>query len=299
MGQRGRVGTGVAAAFALSILLLAVGAAAHPSADPPTAYNSPPAEPKPCRGPIAGVVAIQKTEEAWPTALCGTRGNDQLRALRASGPGEVFGYQGNDVLDARNGKPDEVYGGPGRDSGKFDACDKVRDMEAVAGQAPACPGVNKRTMAATALDYPSVRAKMECSLEADGVRRVRFIRYPGMRAADATPQVDFQTVAWYAYLFKLGDDGVWRIARRTSEWRWDRTYDLQVSNFPGNVWRSFVTNDPVTVTFHPQAPGTYRTAVKYHWYETADAPAYDRYVWVRDHYGPYEDPTRTMCVFPS
>jgi hypothetical protein len=297
LGQRGRIGTGIAATIA--ILLLTVSAAARPSADPPTAYNSPPAEPKPCLGPIAGVVAISKTEEAWPRPLCGTRGNDQLKALRASGPGEVFGYQGDDVLDARNGKPDEVYGGPGRDSGRFDACDKVRDMEAVTGQAPTCPGVTKRTMAKTGLDYPSFRAKMECSLESDGVRRVRFIRYPSVRAADATPQVDFQTVAWYGYLYKLGPDGAWRVARRSSGWLWDRTYDLQVTNAPANVWRSFVTNDPTGLVFHPQEPGTYRAAVKYHWYATADAPAYDRYIWVRDHYGPYEDPTRTMCVFPN
>jgi hypothetical protein len=140
---------------------------------------------------------------------------------------------------------------------------------------------------------------MECSLESDGVRRVRFIRYPNVRAADATPQVDFQTVAWYGYLYKLGTDGVWRVARRSSGWLWDRTYDLQVTNAPANVWRSFVTNDPAGLVFHPQEPGTYRAAVKYHWYETADAPAYDRYIWVRDHYGPYEDPTRTMCVFPN
>lgn len=297
MGQRGRIGTGIAATIA--ILLLTVSAAAHPSADPPNTYNTPPPEPQACQGPIAGVVAIQKSEEAWPTALCGTRGNDQLKALRSSGPGEIFGYQGNDVLDTRNGKPDEVYGGPGRDSGKFDACDKVRDTEVVAPQAPACPGVKKRTMAVTALDYPSYRAKMECSLESDGVRRVRFIRYPGMRAADATSEVDFQTVAWYGYLYKLGDDGVWRIARRAAGWLWDRPYDLQVTSFPGNVWRSFVTNDPDGLTFHPQEPGTYRTAVKYHWYATPDAPAHDRFVWVRDHYGPYEDPTRTMCVFPN
>src|SRR6266545_2571064 len=77
--------------------------------------------------------------------ICGLGGNDTIRGLGGSdildgGPGDdlvdggagvdiLLGAQGNDLLLSRDGKRDDVDGGPGRDRGRVDPNDWVSLLE--------------------------------------------------------------------------------------------------------------------------------------------------------------------------
>jgi hypothetical protein len=60
--------------------------------------------------------------------VLGTFGNDRLRAR---GGDVVCGLEGDDIINARNGKVDSIDGGPGEDTATVDAIDRVRHVEHV------------------------------------------------------------------------------------------------------------------------------------------------------------------------
>jgi hypothetical protein len=229
-----------------------------------------------------------------------TDGEDRLSAV---GGGDIlWGYLGDDKLNARNGKVDLVYGGPGVDSGSFDACDTPYDVESKQANAPVCPGVKTRSLAVAgqAAPLPIGAPVIECDDDpkAPGAWRVRFLKQPTMRAIDVSNAVDWQYVAWQTVL-KRWDGTTWKV-HHSSMWLWDLTYDLQVTSFPGNIWRSFNTNEYYKYYLPVSRPGTYRASVRYHWYEgDGGARAADGFYIVTKHFGDFEDPTRRACLFPE
>jgi hypothetical protein len=62
--------------------------------------------------------------------LCGSPGDDQIRAPSPDG-NRIDAGSGDDVIKAANGGPDEIWGGPGRDSAVIDPYDLVYDVESV------------------------------------------------------------------------------------------------------------------------------------------------------------------------
>jgi Ca2+-binding RTX toxin-like protein len=59
--------------------------------------------------------------------LVGGRGDDRFDGGR--GRDVIRGGPGDDTFRARDGEPDRIDGGPGIDSGRFDAADRVRGVE--------------------------------------------------------------------------------------------------------------------------------------------------------------------------
>lgn len=265
---------------------------------PVGAQAGPPPKPQPCKGTVGGLAGVVKSGTAAPEPLCGTGGADRLTAI--GGGDTVWGYHGRDTLRARNGKPDLVYGGPDADSGAFDACDRVYEVERAEPSPPACAGVRPRSLAARAQEAPLPRSSpvIECTTDVSGAWRVRFLRDPRMRAIDATPEIDWQFVAWSPVLYRLNGDR-WVRYREHSLWLWDLTYDQQVASFPGNFWRRFSDNERTFLKFVVQEAGSYRVAVRYHWYAGDAVPERDVGYFATKHFGDYEDPTRRFCVFPA
>lgn len=233
-----------------------------------------------------------------PEPLCGTGGADRLTAV--GGGDTVWGYHGNDALRARNGKPDLVYGGPDADSGAFDQCDRVYEVERSEGGAKACAGVRPRSLAATTQEPPLPRSSpvVDCTTDVSGAWRVRFLRDPVMRALDATAEIDWQFVAWNPVLYRW-DGAKWVRYREHAQWLWDMTYDRQVMSFPGNFWRRYSDNERTFLKFVVREAGSYRVAVRYHWYPGDGVPERDAGYFATRHYGDYEDPTRRFCIFPA
>jgi hypothetical protein len=253
--------------------------------------ETPPPEPKGCSAPAAGDRGVSLKGTAWSDFLCGTRGKDTFTAV--GGNDHAWGYQGVDDFGARNGFPDEVYGGPGIDKGRFDPCDKVVDVEykSVGGS---CPGVVPRRLAG-ADDLPFDGPVVECLRGPYGERILNVLMEPQVRAIDTTPQVDFQTVAWSAGILRM-DNGKPTFVGRGS-WFWDRVYDEQVQAFPGNYWRSFDTGRRTFVSYTVSQPGEYVLGVYLHWYATEDSPARDEVALARAHYGPAEKSDQHACLF--
>jgi len=255
---------------------------------------TPPPEPKVCKSPAAGNRGITLTGTEWSDALCGTRAPDNIVAV--GGNDHAWGYQGVDDFGARNGWPDEVYGGPGNDKGRFDPCDKVVDVEnkSVGGS---CPGVTQRRFAAAGT-LPYVGPVVECYRSVTGERIIDVLLEPEMRAVDATARVDFQTVAWSPALLRI-DSGTPVLVDPGSTWFWDRVYDNQVKAFAGNYWRGFGTGIRTFVRYVALPPGEYVVGAYLHWYANEDGPARDEITLARAHYGPAEKPDQQACVFPN
>jgi hypothetical protein len=259
-----------------------------------------PKEPQLCKTPSPG-----KRGKSFPgtprvDTFCGTRGADEFVAV--GGGDHVEGYDGADVIKARNGKPDEVWGGVGSDKAFLDPCDvpNTRDVAKrdmlVGGR---CPGIKPRRATTAGLDDdpPIRRPVIECYVEDDGERVIDLLVEPQMRALDVTGAVDFQTVTWSAALLAY-ENNEWHVIFRGS-WFWDRTYDEQVEAFPGNYWRSFRDGERTFVSYVVPSPGTYAVGVLLHWYPTKKAPARDEVAVARAHYGPNANPTDDACVFEA
>jgi hypothetical protein len=257
-----------------------------------------PKEPQPCKMPSPGKRGKSFPGTARMDTFCGTRGADEFVAV--GGGDHIEGYDGADVIKARNGKPDEVWGGVGLDKAFVDRCDvsNTRDVDKlkVAGT---CPGVKQRRVRPYGLDDdpPISRPVIECYVEDDGERVIDLLVEPQMRALDVTDAVDFQTVTWSAAILAKENDE-WNLIFRGS-WFWDRTYDEQVEAFPGNYWRSFRSGERTFVSYVVPSPGTYAVGVLLHWYATKKAPARDEVAVARAHYGPNASPTDDACVFEA
>ena len=256
--------------------------------------DAPPPERKLCSstGPGKRGDRLRGTERT--EQLCGSRGPDSITAV--GGGDYVDGKHGNDDIGARNGQPDEVYGGPDLDRGRFDPCDRVWNVEkrAVAGR---CPDVHAGRRFVTASPAPYSRPVIECVTTSDGKRWIDVLFEPQMRALDVTPLVDFQTVAWSAVILEFVN-GKWEVLKKGS-WFWDRTYDEQVERFPGNFWRSFRDDERTFVSYEVYSPGVYTVGVLMHWYKTRDAPAHDEVDLARAHYGPAANSTNDACSFEA
>jgi len=254
--------------------------------------DGPPAEPKLCQRAV-GSRSVNVDGTPRPEALCGSTRRDTFRAV--GGGDIVWGYEGDDEIGARNGKPDEIIGGPGDDAGRFDPCDSLVGVERPK-RAGGCPGVAARSL----LDVepaPFSDPVAECWRDADGTRVLNVLLEPEVRALDATAAVDWQTVAWRPSVMKKVD-GEWALWEH-GYWLWDRVYDKQVKAFPGNYWRSFGDDRRSFQWFELSEPGEYAMALSVHWYATAHAPARDEVAWARDHYGPPALLDFSACVFPE
>jgi hypothetical protein len=121
-----------------------------------------------------------------------------------------------------------------------------------------------------------------------------------MRAVDVTRNVDFQTVAFSALLYRLGENGDWTLDDRT-EWLWDRTYDEQIEAFPGNYWRSFKGDTRVRkfVDFVIDQPGVYEVRIHYRWYAARGSKTHDVTEPVFYHLGPFQNRDQSACDFPG
>jgi hypothetical protein len=273
--------------------------------------DAPPPLSKLCFRPITRPVNIVDDGQTAPTDIhCGSRYADTIVAR--GGGDTVYAAQGNDFIDARNRKPDEIFPGlPGdADWGKFDSCDtsngplpkKLRKYQST----KPCPEVypspralNGRLSPAE-LVYPKINATIECYARGDGTWMIRFVEEPRMRAVDSTRRVDWQSVAWSSVLYKLvGPDPYasdsWQSVEQTV-WLWDRTYDEQVQRFAGNFWKLFDTTDRRFLYHLAVEPGTYRVAVRYHWYATKEVPAHTFQDWAGYHYGPVQGPPYQWCT---
>jgi hypothetical protein len=228
----------------------------------------------------------------YPDTLCGTRGDDRM--ITVGGGDSAWGYTGADDFRARNGLPDEIYGGPGVDKGLFDPCDQVLNVER-ASRSGTCHERPRRLGALSELPY--VPPVVECYYDVNGDRTLNVLVEPEVRAIDATSRVDFQTVAWSAGLLRITDSGPQVILH--GSWFWDHTYDEQVEAFPGNYWRSFTTGKRTFVSYVVPYPGTYALGVYLHWYATKTSPARDASAYARAHYGPAENADQSACTFPT
>jgi hypothetical protein len=256
--------------------------------------SAPPKEPQPCHGPTSSKPVRDQGTIGYEDFLCGSRGPDWFKTV--GGGDHVWTYQGNDTIVSRDRKPDEVWGGPGRDTADTDWCDTVHGVENRKISTADCPGVKSQGWSQATDELPAFDPVVECWTATDGSRRILYLWEPEVRALDVTTNVDFQTVAWQGVVLKkVGDE--WQVFIDGS-WFWDRTYDLQVEAFPGNYWRSFETGQRTFVSYRLDSPGVYAVGVRLHWYKTASAPERDGIAVARAHYGPNEQPGHAACEFP-
>jgi hypothetical protein len=130
-----------------------------------------------------------------------------------------------------------------------------------------------------------------------GARLVTIAHEPEIRAADATANVDWQTVAFSAILFKgSGDDAT---IEDQSPWVWDRAPDEQLLDFAGNFWRRFRETGHRQIFFHPAGSGPYRVAIRYHWYAANGSADYDTLDWAKYHFGHFGSASQGYCNFPG
>ncbi|MGH3103170.1 MAG: hypothetical protein ACRDN6_03635 [Gaiellaceae bacterium] len=292
---RTRVRAGASKLVALSALAIAAGILGVGGPTASTRSAVPP-EPKLCRAPVPANGVTKEGTIEYRDALCGSRGRDKFRTR--GGGDAVWGYQGDDVIKARDGMADEIWGGPGRDTAEVDPCDEVHGVEQVA-MGPPCPDVDPQGQRYFQAEdvLPYGQPVVECWTAEDGSRRMGYLFEPQMRALDATANVDFQTVAWQTVVLKQNADR-WEWYGE-GNWYWDRTYDLQVRPFPGNFWRSFTAGRRTFVTYIVDGPGVYAVGVNYHWYKTAKAPERETVDVARAHYGPNEAEGHDACEFPT
>lgn len=256
-----------------------------------TRWGHAPSKPEPCVGPSPQDGVAKEGTPEYRDFLCGSRGNDRFRAV--GGHDSVWGYHGDDVIDARNGVADDVWGGPGRDSGKFDPCDNVRGVErrSIGGT---CAGTSRLSGSADdTWDY--LDGVVECWLAEDGSRKISFLFEPQMLGLDVTRKIDYQTVAWQGVVFRLEGDA-WTYYGE-GNWYWDHVPDSSVDAFGGNYWRSFKTRRRAFVDWTIPDAGTYAVAVYYRWYKSSVAPDREEAHVVRAHYGPAETVDHEACEF--
>ena len=272
------------ASFAVVLLMgggAQLGSAAPGDEKPPLGGTPPPSSStiKPCGTFVTGKAAVVKTSAQAKATICGSPNADKITATGGGAYIETFG--GVDVVNAKNGKPDEIWNGSGLDSGSFDSCDRVYDLDKGTKATAACPGVTSRSTKrqGARVRYPVRLPAVQCQADGAHGRRFRFSALPIVRAFDATPQVDWQNVTWSALLVeRVGTS--WQLRAQT-EWLWDRTYDEQVKTFPGNTWRTFLKNTRREFSeIRRDEPGTYRVALHFKWYGGNGAAEHELRVWV-------------------
>jgi hypothetical protein len=69
---------------------------------------------------VAGAVESEGNSGGFNT-MRGGKGDDKIKAPAGRGYNDIFGEDGNDVINAKNGAPDDIDCGPGRDTVSYDA----------------------------------------------------------------------------------------------------------------------------------------------------------------------------------
>lgn len=242
--------------------------------------------------------------------LCGSRMADRLEAS-TWGNHHIRGFQGNDVIRAQNGDPDEIRGDSGRDTAYVDPVDSVVGIE-VCRPAAACRAARLNARLTTQVprylgpdefDYRAYISRTECRLLPDGTRQMWFISEPILRAVDATPRVDWQTVAWSPVLYRF--EGSQWVKVEEEIWLWDRTNDTAPPDRLHQNWWRRTTGDKARtlLSFELSGPGVYQVRLRLYWYKTARVP---EYLWEDDaqsvdpHYSSegFGGPTYKWCDFP-
>jgi hypothetical protein len=254
-------------------------------------------------------------------SLCGGRGDDKIYSTHVN---PIWGYQGNDMIYAAQSpaRANDIDGGPGSDRAYVDTQDlaNLRNVEQCKlngkGSWRSCKSLAAAyavhvSAVRRALTYPVWQNYLQCRLSpTSSSREILFLLEPVMRAVDATPQPDWQTVAFKASLYKWTGTGP-ATANGTSwtwvqdePWLWDRVADERAQpvalNF-GNFWRSFTTRERVAAWFTASGPGQYRVGITYHWYATPTVPEHEESQWAGPHYADdaYRVPGQQWCNFPS
>jgi hypothetical protein len=294
-----RVQLAAATLAALVATTAGVGLAGASSQAPGTASAPPGAEPIPCNPQSAPVKMT--VPPIGPDPVCGSRYDDELRAKHG---GSINSFPGNDKVWAKNGKANEVWGGPGRnDVAYVDAKDTVHDIEKCPNRPRGrCPkaAASFKSVAAGQVEFPASEPVVVCDHRPGTTeRRVWLAAEPMIRAADTTPRVDWQTVAYTPVLTKW--DGVKWVVNQEKVWLFDRTFDPseRATPFIGNYWRDFKNKQRGFFVFNIVEPGTYRVWVKYYWYKTPHVAAHEIGDYVNAHYGEFEtDNKHETCTFP-
>jgi hypothetical protein len=215
--------------------------------------------------------------------LCGGAGADKVYAGTRD---IVKAGDGNDVIYARNGGPNDILGGNGSDTAYVDSrlgLDRWRGIQRrytsmLRPRAPATPKL------ATPRGFPYELPTVECDDADDGSggRHILLLDPPGQKPQMAafnanTGVVDWQTVAWATVIYKWDPrrpvGSRWTPYLHT-DWLWDRTYDLvdyREPKHPPNVWRSFkeglddraAEREP----FEVREPGRYNVRFRFYWYQ--------------------------------
>ena len=77
----------------------------------------------------AGTVESEGTSGGFNN-LRGGKGNDKIKAPAGHGYNAIFGEDGDDVIDAKNGAPDDIDCGSGKDTISYDAAlDSIANCE--------------------------------------------------------------------------------------------------------------------------------------------------------------------------
>jgi len=163
-----------------------------------------------------------------------------------------------------------------------------------------CLGVKqspKKFRSAAAVTYPYDEPYISCTVSRSGKRLMSVSREPFVQAADATPNVDWETVAFSAVLYRW--NGSKYDFSQESPWVWDRAPDEQLLGFDTNFWRRFGETEHRKIFFNPPSAGRYRIAIHYHWYEADGIEAYDEFDWASYHFGHFGSPGLGYCIFPG
>jgi hypothetical protein len=307
------VGRGLLATSALTMILVSSSFASSSSSGSQraAAAQTPPSACAHVRPSDPAVMSDRPFLGGPQVPVCGSFENDELKVKRGSGHGtQIWAGPGDDYIDDQNAAINEIWGAAGRNTAKIDVCkgtagrihDSVHDisrkgLEKVLVKCPADvkPSVS-RLSTQRGITFPKSEPDVFCGRA--GGKRYMGISDPVMRAVDATPNVDFQTVAFSALLYRRTADGQWAFRSRTI-WLWDRTYDEQIDAFPGNYWRKFKGDSRTRwfVWFEPSDAGIYEVRIHYRWYAEHGIKTSNITETVFNHLGPFQNRDRSACDF--
>src|SRR5262249_18181260 len=185
--------------------------------------------------------------------LCGSPHNDIIHAR----PSDVVrAGAGNDTIYEKNNAPNNIDGGPGKDTAILDQgldtavknveVDKYNQPRALDGGrqlAPPCPesptpDKENWVMVNTPVCFPLKRPTVKCNVLNSGVPDITITAPPQLAANNANDKfVDWQVVAWTMLIYKWNAGArQWQFVSQTP-WYWDEPYDLfdgDPSNYPQN-----------------------------------------------------------------
>lgn len=269
-------------------------------ASPPSAEDGTPDATPTCKpgtpGVRFGTNRGETLKDYQPNEIiCARGGNDRVE-VRFIGT-KVYSGPGVDTINSRQATPqipNEIWGGEGRDTATVDRWDNWKGVESLRSTSGG-PALSERK----AVTYPAVQPRIRCQI-ANGQRQLIFDSTPQLRAVDSTPRVDWQSVAWSPVLsYYNAQTQQWEFVAQ-NEWLWDRTYDQQISNFEGNVWRRFSTGAKWHLWFFANYPNLFfKVAVYYYHYAEGSVPANRVYAWVDQYVGDYATRDGASCYFPS